>query len=237
LNVKYASDIKAQLQHWIRKLVKEDYVREEITRKGVYELEAESIKEALIRGWREILIKPSSIKDIEIAIKDLNGIIIEDDVLGNIELKVETVRDEGERIILRRLILPPRPPPHPPPRGVIGFAIAGVDNVSMFLNSLTTAQRSVLFEKVKSIHVHTELELKEKEVEKEVAKIDIEGSIGVIIDFTEPLTRYFNRYRNSIKQCNLQAKLASEVSEETVIQELRKLGIKIESITLQRASM
>ena len=237
LNVKYASDIKAQLQHWIRKLVKEDYVREEITRKGVYELEAESIKEALIRGWREILIKPSSIKDIEIAIKDLNGIIIEDDVLGNIELKVETVRDEGERIILRRLILPPRPPPHPPPRGVIGFAIAGVDNVSMFLNSLTTAQRGVLFEKVKSIHVHTELELKEKEVEKEVAKIDIEGSIGVIIDFTEPLTRYFNRYRNSIKQCNLQAKLASEVSEETVIQELRKLGIKIESITLQRASM
>ncbi|MCC6023981.1 MAG: hypothetical protein LM600_04705 [Thaumarchaeota archaeon] len=233
LNVKHSSDIKAQLQHWIKRLVKEEHVREKLIEKGMFELEAESIREALIRGWREIPIKPRSIEDIEVAIKDLNGVIIMDDVLGKIELVVETVNGVSKRIILKKKLV--LPPPRPLPKGVVGFTIMDVDDVSIFLNSLTTAHRSVLFEKIRILHLHVELE--EREVEKKAATIDIEGSTEVILDFVEPLTKYFNRYRNSIKQCNLQVKLASEVSEETVVQELKRLGIKTDRVTLQRASM
>jgi hypothetical protein len=233
LSVKYASDIKAQLQHWFRRLVKIDHVSKELIKRGMFELEAETLKEPLIRGWREIPIKPRSIEDTEVAIKDLNGVIIEDDVLGKIELAVETVNGVSKRIILKRLRLPSPPPQPPPPRGVTGFTITGVDDVSIFLNSLTTAQRSALFEKIGLVHLHTELNLEERGVEKKAATIDIEGSTEVILDFVDPLTRYFNKYRDSIRQCNLQVRLASEVSEEVVVRELRRLGIKRESVTLR----
>jgi hypothetical protein len=237
LSVKYASDIKAQLQHWIKRLVKEEHVREKLIEKGMFELEAETVKEPLIRGWQEIPIKPRSIEDIEVAIKDLNGVIIEDDVLGKIELTVETVNGVSKRIILKRLMLPPPPPPPPPPRGVTGFTITGVDDVSIFLNSLATAQRSALFEKIGLVHLHTELKLEERGVEKKATTIDIEGPTEVILDFVDPLTRYFNKYRDSIRQCNLQVRLTSEVSEEVVVRELKRLGIKTERVTLRRANM
>jgi hypothetical protein len=237
LSVKHASDIKAQLLHWFRRFVKGDYVRKELIERGMFELEAKSVKEPLIRGWREIPIKPKSIEDIEVAIKDLNGVIIEDDALGKIEIAVETVNGVSKRVILKRLMLPSLPPHPPPPRGVTGFTITGVDSVSIFLNSLTTAQRSALFEKIGLVHLHTELKLEERGVEKKAATIDIEGSTEVILDFVDSLTKYFNRYRDSIRQCNLQVRLASEASEEVVIRELRRLGIRTESVTLQRASM
>jgi hypothetical protein len=197
----------------------------------MYELEIESIKEVLIRGWPEIPIKPRSIQEIEVAIKNLNGIIIEDKVVGNIELQVE-----NKRLILKKLRL--RPPPPRPPKGVKGFTIGSVDNVSIFLSSLATTatiQRGALFEKIRTLHIHTELELEEREAEKMSATVDVKGPIGALLDLVESLTRYFNRYRDNIKQCNLQVELTSEISEEIVVQELRKFGIRTESVVLQRA--
>jgi len=231
LNIKHASDIKAQLQSWITKFVEKDHIRRELIEKNMYELEIESIKEALIRGWPEIPIKPRSIQAIEVAIENLNGITIEDKVVGKIELRVE-----DKRLILKKLRL--QPPPPRPPKGVKGFTIRSVDNVSIFLNSLATTaaiQRGALLEKIRTLHIHTELELEEREVEKMVATVDVKGPIVALLDLVESLTRYFNRYRDSIRQCDLQVELTSEVSEEIVVQELRRFGIRTESVVLQRA--
>jgi len=110
--------------------------------------------------------------------------------------------------------------------------------VSIFLSSLATTaaiQRGALLEKIRTLHIHTELELEEREAEKMAATVDVKGPIGALLDLVESLTRYFNRYRDNIKQCNLQVELTSEVSEEIVVQELRKFGIRTESVVLQRA--
>jgi len=211
--------------------LEKDHIRKELTEKNMYELETESIKEALKKGWKEIPIKPRSIQEIEVAIKDLNGIIIEDKVLGKIEVVVE-----DKRLILKKSRL--LAPPPPPPKGVKSFTIRSVDNVSIFLNSIgkpDATQRGSLFEKIRTLHIHAELELKERDAEKKDATVDVKGPLSAILDLVDSLTRYFNRYRDNIKQCNLQVELTSEVSEETLVKELRKYGIRTESGVLQRA--
>jgi len=211
--------------------LEKDHIRKELTEKNMYELETESIKEALKKGWKEIPIKPRSIQGIEVAIKDLNGIIIEDKVLGKIEVVVE-----DKRLILKKSRV--LAPPPPPSKGVKSFTIRSVDNVSIFLNSIgkpEATQRGSLFEKIRTLHIHAELDLEERDAEKRDATVDVKGPLSAILDLVDSLTRYFNRYRDNIKQCYLQVELTSEVSEETLVKELRKYGIRTEGGLLQRA--
>jgi hypothetical protein len=223
LDIKAASDIKAQLESWIKGFLKKENIQEELLTKSEYKLYVESVKEALIKGWKEIPIKPRSIQEIEVAIRNLSGVIVEGGVLGNIELKVE-----DNYLIIRKVKLIPPPSPPRGPRGIKGFTISGVNDVTIFLISLakpSMIQRESLFEKIRSLHVHAELEIEEQEIGKSVAVIEFKGPIGALYELAEHLVNYFNRHRDGIKQCNLQVELASEISEEIVKQELKKKGI------------
>jgi hypothetical protein len=231
LNIKTTSDIKAQLESWIKGFLKKENIREELRAKGEYRLHVESIKETLIKGWSEIPIKPRSIKEIEVAIRNLSGVVIEDKVLGDIELKVE-----DNYLIIRRVKLIPPPPLPKGPRGIKGFTISGTNNVTIFLTPLAEPnkiRRGLLFEKIRSVHVHAELEIEEQETGKSVAVIEFKGPIGALHELAEHLVNYFNRHIDDIKQCNLQVELASEIGEEIVKQELKRIGIS--NIIPQRA--
>jgi len=231
LNVKREQDIRAQLVSWIKgEFLKNEEVQKKLREEKSYELDIESVKELLIKGYSKIQIKPRSIQEIEVAIRGLSGILIESENLGNIELKVK-----DKYLILERV--KPIPPPSPsPPRGVKGFATSNIDAVITFLSLLgvsSIVQRQ-LFEKIRSVSVQAELELEEQKTEKSTAVINFKGPIGALRELTEPLVEYFNRHRNNIKQCNLLVELASEIDEETVRQWINNIGIGIRNVTFQR---
>jgi hypothetical protein len=230
LNVKREQDIRAQLVSWIKgEFLKNEEVQKKLRDEKSYELDIESVKELLIKGYSKIPIKPRSIQEIEVAIRSLSGILIESGNLGNIELKVK-----DKYLILERVKLIP-PPSTSPPRGVKGFATSNIDAVITFLSSLSTPsilQREQLFEKIKSVSVQAELELEEQKTEKSTAVINFKGSIGALLELAEPLMNYFNRHRNNIKQCNLLVELASEIDEKTVRQWINNIGIR--NVTFQQ---
>ncbi|MCG2864876.1 MAG: hypothetical protein L7H04_03325 [Vulcanisaeta sp.] len=223
LNVKREQDIRAQLVSWIKgEFLKNEEVQKKLREEKSYELDIESVKELLIKGYSKIPIKPRSIQEIEVAIRGLSGILIESENLGNIALKVK-----DKYLILERVKLIPPPSPSPP-RGVKGFATSNIDAVITFLSSLSMpsiVQREQLFEKIRSVSVQAELELEEK-TEKSTAVINFKGSIGALLELAEPLVGYFNRHRNNIKQCNLLVELASEIDEKTVRQWINNIGIQ-----------
>jgi hypothetical protein len=234
LNVKRELDIRAQLVSWIKgEFLKNEEVQKKLREKKSYELDIESVKELLIKGYSKIPIKPRSIQEIEVAIRGLSGILIESENLGNIELKVK-----DKYLILERVKLIP-PPSQPPPRGVKGFATSNINAVTTFLSLLNTntpsiVQREQLFEKIRSVSVQAELELEEQKTEKSTAVINFKGPIGALLELAEPLLEYFNRHRNDIRQCNLLVELASEIDEETVRQWINNIGIDIRNVTFQR---
>jgi hypothetical protein len=235
LNVKREQDIRAQLMSWIKGefLKNEEVQKKLLSEEKSYELDIESVKELLIKGYSEIPIKPRSIQEIEVAIRGLSGILIESKNLGNIELKVK-----DKYLILERVKLIP-PPSQSPPRGVKGFATSNINAVITFLsllnmnkNTPSIVQREQLFEKIRSVSVQAELELEEQKTEKSTAVISFKGPIGALLELA--LLEYFNRHRNNIKQCNLLVELASEIDEETVRQWINNIGIDIRNVTFQR---
>jgi hypothetical protein len=232
LNVKREQDIRAQLVSWIKgEFLKNEEVQEKLRKEKSYELDIESVKELLIKGYSKIQIKPRSIQEIEVAIRGLSGILIESENLGNVELKVK-----DKYLILERVKLIP-PPSTSPPRGVKGFATSNIDAVTTFLSLLNTqgpsiVQREQLFEKIRSVSVQAELELEEQKTEKSTAVINFKGSIGALLELAEPLLECFNRHRNNIKQCNLLVELASEIDEKTVRQWINNIGIQ--NVTFQQ---
>jgi len=235
LNVKREQDIRAQLMSWIKGefLKNEEVQKKLLSEEKSYELDIESVKELLIKGYSKIPIKPRSIQEIEVAIRGLSGILIESENLGNIELKVK-----DKYLILERVKLIP-PPSQSPPRGVKGFATSNINAVTTFLSLLNTntpsiVQREQLFEKIRSVSVQAELELEEQKTEKSTAVINFKGPIGALLELAEPLLEYFNRHRNDIRQCNLLVELASEIDEETVRQWINNIGIDIRNVTFQR---
>lgn len=235
LNVKREQDIRAQLMSWIKGefLKNEEVQKKLLSEEKSYELDIESVKELLIKGYSKIPIKPRSIQEIEVAIRGLSGILIESENLGNIELKVK-----DKYLILERVKLIP-PPSQSPPRGVKGFATSNINAVITFLsllnmnkNTPSIVQREQLFEKIRSVSVQAELELEEQKTEKSTAVISFKGPIGALLELA--LLEYFNRHRNNIKQCNLLVELASEIDEETVRQWIDNIGIGIRNVTFQR---
>jgi hypothetical protein len=143
-------------------------------------------------------------------------------------LLISPLEVEDNYLIIRKVKLIPPPSPPRGPRGIKGFTISGINDVTIFLISLakpSMIQRESLFEKIRSLHVHAELEIEEQEIGKSVAVIEFKGPIGALYELAEHLVNYFNRHRDGIKQCNLQVELASEIGEEIVKQELKKKGI------------
>ncbi|MFP3319301.1 MAG: hypothetical protein RXO24_01965 [Acidilobus sp.] len=232
LNVKREQDIRAHLVSWIKgEFLKNEEVQKKLREEKSYELDIESVKELLIKGYSKIQIKPRSIQEIEVAIRGLSGILIESENLGNIELKVK-----DKYLILERVRLIP-PPSSSPPRGVKGFATSNINAVTTFLSLLNTntpsiVQREQLFEKIRSVSVQAELELEEQKTEKSTAVINFKGPIGALLELAEPLVEYFNRHRNNVKQCNLLVELASEIDEKTVRQWINNIGIQ--NVTFQQ---
>jgi len=232
LNVKREQDIRAQLVSWIKgEFLKNEEVQKKLRDEKSYELDIESVKELLIKGYSKIPIKPRSIQEIEVAIRGLSGILIESGNLGNIELKVK-----DKYLILETVKLIP-PPSTSPPRGVKGFATSNIDAVITFLSLLKTqgpsiVQREQLFEKIRSVSVQAELELEEQKTGKSTAVINFKGPIGALLELADPLLVYFNRHRNNIKQCNLLVELASEIDEKTVRRWIDNIGIQ--NVTFQQ---
>jgi hypothetical protein len=223
LNVANAGEIKASLENWIKnKLVKSEYVRKELINRGESRFKIQTIKDGLIRGWRDIPVKPISIQAVENAIKALSGvkISIED---KDIEL-IELIVGEEDLIIKKIERLPPPPPPAP--KGIKGFVVSGTDNAVILLSSFI-ARNSWLTENIKTFHVEAQLQVKGEEK----TEILIKGPSSKLIDLAKSVIQYLNKYRNEVSLCQVSAQLSSEISKEKVLSELEKIGLKIGSVS------
>jgi len=216
LKVSNAHNIAEQIISWIKQSVtKNSIMRNEILKTGKYSISVDGISDALVRGWKEMPIKPLSIDAIKTGINELNGakILIGDSMIEEVVLSVK----DRELIIEKPSVLPPPPPP--PPKRPIGFKVLGKDKVMMLLSSINVKELTNLIHRI-----DLEMHLGQKKESETVIKID--GILDKVDILIPHIMKLINRYMNELTSCEAKVILKTDVEEKNVEDTLKKIGLK-----------
>jgi len=215
LQVVGAGDISARIVEWIKNLINTDIVREKLRKEREYRYSISSIVEGFVKGWRDIPIKPESVKSIESAVRNLlHGRNIQTDYK---EFKLIEIHVEGDDLIIRpKEVIPPPPPP---PRGVIGLEVSGVDDVNIVLGNIPQIAQQVKMMRVE-IQIGSD------------AEVSIRGPPARISELTRALTTYLNRHRNEITSCKLVIELARVHEMNAALQMVKNMGLSLDRVRL-----
>ncbi len=218
LQVADAREINAKITEWIKSIVNIDIVREELRKKREYRYSIYSIIDGFVKGWRDIPIKPESVKSIENAMNLLRGkvIQIDDKEFKLIEIDVE----ENDLIIRPKEVTPPPPPPKGV--GIIGFETWGVDNVNLVLGGI--ARSKEFKQQIKSLYVEMQ--------RGSDTEVSIRGSPDKISELAEALNKYLNRYRNDITSCRVAVQLTKVYEKSVVLQMAKSIGLSPAGVRL-----
>ncbi|MCL7389666.1 MAG: hypothetical protein LZ173_07020 [Thaumarchaeota archaeon] len=223
LKVRDAHGIAEQIKSWIKQSVsKSDIIRDAILKTGKHSMSIDGIVDALVRGWKEIPVKPLSIAAIETGINELNEIRIpvDDPMIGVVVLHIK----DRELIIEKIGILPPPSPPAPPTRRVTSFKVFSRDKVAILLSYM--ARSGKLTELIHRIDL--ELQLGQKEDNKAVVKIS--GTSDKVVVLAPEIMSIINKHMNELTLCKAEVALKAGVEEKRVKEELNKVGLTPDEI-------
>jgi hypothetical protein len=217
LKVSNAHSIAEQIKSWIKQSVtKNSIMRNNILKTGKHSISVDGISNALVKGWREMPIKPLSIAAIETGINGLNGVKI---LIGDPRIEVVTLNIKDRELIIEKAgVLPP--PPTPPPKRLIGFKVFDKNKVTMLLSSfMRIKELSGLANKI-----NLEMQLGQKEESKTVIKID--GVLDKVDVLIPHIVELINMYMNELTLCKAEVILKTDVKEENVKDVLNKIGLE-----------
>jgi len=216
--IKGQSDIRASLISYVKNYAEKR--KSDLLMGKALKIDGSYLIEAIMKGWKEIPIKPLSRQEIENAIRFLGGSYpVTDPEINEIKVSIEDLEITIERV------KPPELPPFRPESYDI-IEIQGVNNTTIGLSSLDKLNSSL---QIAAIDVDLDLDFKTRRGRILASKVSV--GIAKALKTAEVLMQF----RDDIRDATLKIYLEEKKDRSEILKSLRNIGIDERMISLKKS--